>query len=544
MPELLRKSVAAPAGGVNFAVKPQLLSPQQWFTLQRMRCRLGVLSTFPSISTPGGQINESLGTAQFVSLIHDYIQLNGVHFLLVANGQSIYLVSNGISSFDTPIFTQLNTGMHPSIFYPWSAVDFNDICYITNRADGVWKYGGTGIFTKITGAPNGWFINALREHLITFGDGNFAQRIRWTSQLSDSDWVASATNDAGQFDILDTNDQAMGLYSLQDDLVAYKERSIHTLTYIGGNEVIARKPMVMDVGLLSPYAVAPFSDRHIGMSEKSFFLYTGGTDVDDSIGDPIRNIVYENLHPLYRRAIRTLVKFDTQEILFAYPTVDAPEIIPNQGVCNMVVVYNYKNNVWYGPFPLPVDFFGTTIAGSVPVIDSVHRIINTVTSFIDSYISSTGAAQFIVGYGNGPGQTASVFGIFEEGNHDRKQTSGHSAETGDIFLGAGAQDYVGKDVALPLGGVFRLEAVNLEIHADQDIFETPPYVQMFVGHRFDLGDDVIWDGPYAISCVAAQNIRVPVRCTGRWFRLRFTFGDNLRLTLAGYQFLFSYMGTR
>jgi hypothetical protein len=542
MPELLRRTVVAPAGGVNYAVKPHLLTPQQWFALQRVRCRFGVLSTFPSISNPGGQIN---GTAPaFVSLIHDYIQLNGVHFLIVANATNIYLVSGGLGSIDTPTYTTLNTGMTPSIAYPWSTVDFNDVCYITNRNDGVWKYGGTGAFTKITGAPNGWFVNALREHLVTFGDGNYGQRIRWCTQLTDNDWVATATNDAGQFDIIDTNDQAMGLYALQDDLAAYKERSIHALTYVGGNEVIARRPMVMDVGLISPYAIAAFSDKHIGMSAKGFFLYTGGVDVDSTIGDPIRDIVYENIHPLYRRAVRTLIKFDTQEILFAYPTVDSPPITANQGVCNMVVVFNYKTNVWYGPFPLAVDFFGATIAGTVPVIDSVHAIINTITNTIDSYSYPAGTSQYIVGYGGGPGGTFSRLSVFEEASYDHTATSGHAAETGDIFLGAEATDYIGNNVALPPGGVFRLESVNLELFAVQGEINPALFVSMFVGHRFDLNDNIIWDGPYKVTCTASQTVRVPVRCTGRWFRLRFTFPDDVRLTLAGYQFLFSYMGTR
>lgn len=518
-----RRVFPAPVGGVNYGVRaPYLIKPGQWLTLQQIRNRLGVVSEFPGWAS----ILASGNAGGFGSLLTEFKLASGTTHIVVGGDDKLFMYDTATSTL-TDISGVLTFA--PTRDYPWHSIVWNDILYMTNKADGLHKWTGAGNVAAIGGSsPDAWLIRVLRNHLAYFGNGTNPWKFGWAALGSESDWTASATNDAGSFDVIDTNDPAVGLENLDEDLVGYKEKSIHKFTYIGGREVVARRRMVSDVGLLSPYSVAAFTSRHIFMGNPyNFYLYEGSNYVDDSIGDPIREKVFGDFSPLLARRCRSVIWPSTQEVLFFYPSATS------SNDCDRCVVYNYKENNWHGPFNIPVTMAGLARVIDAAVIDDIADIIDSVDALIDSFgISSQGYVPlFLDGAGDlhqiGASNSANGVGIERV------------AETGDIFLGVGSEDYLGNARTFSPSTVFRVNQVNLDFESIVDA-----EIDLYVGYRMDLNDTIQYAGPYKVKSFFTQNIQVPVRVTGRWFRLKFVLPSSRQMALLVYQFLFNPMGVR
>ena len=95
------------------------------------------------------------------------------------------------------------------------------------------------------------------------------------------------------------------------------------------------------------------------------------------------------------------------------------------------------------------------------------------------------------------------------------------------------------EVSFPIGTTYMVTGIRLET---KDIANEAS--ELYIGHRYELNDSITWDGPYAIKSFNTQKMFVPVRASGRWFRLRFRMPSSARLSLLGYQYEFVNMGVR
>lgn len=589
MAQLLLKTISQPDQGIQFQVKPHLINERAWINLQQIRSRLGILTEFPgwaSILAKG----QNLGG--FCTLIFELDIAEEASFLIFGGPSKIFRYNSASRVLTSMSGDQI---FHATRDDPWSAVQYFDHLFVVNRQDGLFRFDAGadfipidnvpdiintvstkindfkrgGGFTKIAEAPKARSVAILNDHLCLLntvddpGDpGKHPTRFAWASTGTDDIWIATPTNDAGRFDLIDTPDEGMRLMILGSDLIAYKANTIIPITFIGGNEVFGRRQTVHNVGLLGQEAIVDLGDEHIFMGPDTFYRYRGGADLDDSVGDKIRDFVYPRLHPTIKNRSRSVYVRQTQEVVFFYPTKDAAED------ANEVVVYNIKDDSWYGPFTITqgqasifiddvpdiintvltvIDQFpsirggkgGASMAGvaersSSPVIDEVSEIINTVSAIIDEFggVSQGTQILFADGIGNvheiGPALSADGAPI------DRV------AETGDQALMKGATDLNGQPVGIPLGAVCELTEVNLELGDFSGFFRA----NLYVGYRMKLADPIVWSGPHFIS-TTDKDIKVTnIRVSGRWFRLKFDIPNSQPFSLAGYQWGFGVTGRR
>src|SRR5206468_2624459 len=110
-------------------------------------------------------------------------------------------------------------------------------------------------------------------------------------------------------------------------------------------------------------------------------------------------------------------------------------------------------------------------------------------------------------------------------------------ETGDQFLGTEALSEDGQPVQIPLGAVFQVAQLNVEIG---DLVHAGKF-QLFVGHRMELDEDIVYFGPVNIN-MSKHKIKLSVRATGRWFRVRIISNQSQQFSLVGYQYGFNLVG--
>ena len=393
---------------------------------------------------------------------------------------------------------------------PWSSVVFQGSIHMTALyADGMFRWDGSGGVDKILEAPTFAFINTLNDYLIGLyervGTEHYPYSLRWAAEATDDEWIATETVDAGEIPLSDTPDIGVALYRLGNDLVAYKERTIIPVTFIGGNEVFGRRAAVAGAGLIGPYALAQVGDRHIFMGQETFYSYTGGNVVDDSIGDAIRDLVYPNLNKALRYHIRTLYLRDSLEIVFFYPS------FVSAGGCDRAVIYNLKDGTWAGPMTI---FDYVSFAGNfATLMPNKQDVVGTMSGKL-------------LGHG----------GSYREAGVVQLRV----AESGDHNMQTDAVDENGNKVFRPLSMVFQVNAVNLDVEG----LPAGTAARFYIGSRLDLNDPISWQGPFPIMALSLQTIRVPVRRTGRWFRIKIECDANSEFSLQGYQFEYEWVGNR
>lgn len=508
------KTVAVPDRGIDYALEPHAIDPRAWFLLQWWRTRNGTIRSFPGWDNI---LPSPLG-APIHGLSEYFKPLTNEFFHVILTDTQAYSLNpvTGATANITGAAT-----LNGSSEDPFSLIQFGGAIHLTSKyTDGLYKWDGTGTLQRIFDgdpllsappAPTFAFIATLNDYLIgiyeRFGDEHYPYSFRWAAEGSDSRWTAAETTDAGEFPLSDTPDRGVALYRLGNDICAYKERTIIPVTFIGGNEVFGRRAGVHGAGLIGPYALAAPGDRHIFMGQETFYSYTGGNVVDDSIGDTIRDLVYREINHPVSNQVRTLMLRQSLEIAFFYPSI-------NNGTgigCDRAVIYNLKDGTWAGPMSI-VDFV---------------TFCNTFMSVEPDPIDVLGTkASKLMQHGTS---------FTEDG-----LTINRLMESGDHNLQSDATDQDGNKVFFPLSTVFLANVLNIDI----ENMVGNPVATVSVGCRLDLNDPINWQGPFPLIGGGAQRIRVPIRRTGRWFRVRIECADNKEFAVQGYQFEFERVGYR
>src|SRR4030095_12116741 len=336
------KTVPVPDRGVNYGMKPHAMDPRSWFNMEHFRTKNGTVRNFEGWN--------SIVAAPVDGPVHGIFELfdpfNLERYFALATPDTFY--DYNVVTGETEDRTA-DAGIGASYDDPYTAIVFNGALYLSGPGVvGGYKWLGTGNLVTIATMPSFTFLNTINDYLVGFHqcdvEGHFPYRLRWAAEGTDNVWIAAQNNDAGDFNLDDSPDQGLALYKLGNDLIAYKERSIIPVTYIGGNEIFGRRAAITGVGLISSYALAAAGDRHLFMGQETFYAYSGGNTIDDSIGDAIRDKVFSEFNAVNARQVRAIYLRERLEVVWFYPALGAV----GDG-CNRFVVLNLKDGTWYGP---------------------------------------------------------------------------------------------------------------------------------------------------------------------------------------------------
>jgi hypothetical protein len=522
-------TVARPDRGLRLDLRPHLIPSKAWIDMFGFRARFGTIDNLP------GYVRRSQAPLQTppISVISEFTQLDGTSNIVVGTADHFYHF-HPVDQTTTDI-----TGLTAPLLAPgtkWHAFQFFDVWYAVCLDHRMVGWVGTGTFVQtIVGAPQARSAAVIKDHICVLNTvdelGVHPQRFQWAHEGSDNDWVPKLTNDAGGFDLIDTPDPGVGLFRLGDDVIAYKERTIIPITYIGGNEVFGRRTAISNVGLLSTHGIVNLGNRHYFMGPDMFYSYAGGLTVEYEFGLPVKDSVYSRLHPHFRHNVLASWLDATDEIYFFYPTIQS-----RTGFCDECIIFNTKESTWYGPYPLrdEVAFVNTAYTSLVVVIDQVTSIVDQTTEVIDATAASVMYPLDL--FADSSGNLNQFFGQDAAGVPVERRL-----QSGDHFLGEQTEDDVGTTAArFRAGSVFMVTGLNIEV-GNVDI-EEPVFVS--IGHRMDLNDSVQWTPEHEIVAAARQQLFVPFRCSGRWFRVNVRAPASRKLSLAGFQYVFSRVGRR
>jgi hypothetical protein len=223
----------------------------------------------------------------------------------------------------------------------------------------------------------------------------------------------------------------------------------------------------------------------------------------------------------------------TKEIVFFYADQRAVK------AANRAVVYNFRDNVWYGPFDVVGSEVDSTCAFSIDfanVIDSFNTVYpDNINTIIDLYGVTKGVSgEPLFGTSNGD--------VMSLGNENTANGTffTRSATTGAVFLGAGGATGDGGGMNFPFGSVFQVNQVNIEL-----METTSATASYYLGYKMTLTDSFTWKGPYILDGLKQRKLNIPVRSgPARWVASKFEMVNNATLQLAGFEYFFSFIGER
>jgi hypothetical protein len=298
--------------------------------------------------------------------------------------------------------------------------------------------------------------------VMLLGAGGDGRAIQWPDQDDYTDWLASATNQAGDIQLPGKGIIMAGRRAQAETLI-WTSLEIFSLRYIGGNFIYQAVP-VGDQGAISRRSMAIVGSVAYWMGPRGFYIYNGYTQAIDS---PLADYVFTNLNVNQVSKIWAETRKEFGEITWHYPAGDDTE-------CSRSVTYNYNDGFWYNNTVNRVAGEDTGAFDYPMAFDSAGRLWRHETgSFYgyeeDGWESTTGnsGVPFIKAGGEFYGYTdLSEFALAE----------GHTAVVTNQNIG-----FIGKPAALPAVAIRNNAALGNYLLVDMSLAAdvAEPYAYLF-----------------------------------------------------------------
>ena len=228
---------------------------------------------------------------------------------------------------------------------------FGGIPIVNNGVDNpqMWNPVGTGTpLADLSNWPASTTCNALRAYKqflvamdLTESSTRNPYKVRWSSAAAvgslPSTWVAAATNDAGSYELRDTNDFVLDSLQLRDVNIIYKENTIHLMQYIGGIAVFRFAKVTDSVGAISRRcAVEYMPGKHAVLGDHDLIVHDG-YNLESIANRRIKRRIYSSVDSDYYSRSFTVHNHAAKEVWFCWP--ESGNALPN-----IAYVWNYEES--------------------------------------------------------------------------------------------------------------------------------------------------------------------------------------------------------
>jgi len=206
----------------------------------------------------------------------------------------------------------------------------------------------TDYFTDLSNWPVNMVARVIRPYKqyliagdIDEGSGRDGDLLRWSHPAAVGSVPASwdytdLTKDAGRVSVADGGGFIVDMLQLFDTNYIYKENSIHSMNYIGGNSTFAFRKVFDQLGLISRRCVKSFKGQHFVVGSGDVVLHDGRShqyplhrkDVD---------WLYSNIDGTNGGRTFVSINHNTNEVWICFPMTGA-------SFPNAAVVWNWKDN--------------------------------------------------------------------------------------------------------------------------------------------------------------------------------------------------------
>jgi hypothetical protein len=189
----------------------------------------------------------------------------------------------------------------------------------------------------VSGAPtsNAAVVVTPERFVMLLGANGVTRRAQWADQEVRTTWTATATNQAGDYDIQTQGKLMCGL-RLRSSTLIFSDLDAHMATYIGLPYVYRFDRIGDACGIISRGAAAAHESRAMWMSPDGFFIYDGTVrPVPCDVWDE----VFMDINLTQRSKVVCMANAEWSEIWWFYPSSGSTEN-------DRYVSYNIQEDHW------------------------------------------------------------------------------------------------------------------------------------------------------------------------------------------------------
>ena len=193
------------------------------------------------------------------------------------------------------------------------------------------------IAAVVSNAPtsNSSVLVSKERHVFALGAGGDPRKVQFSDQEDKTTWTATATNQAGSFN-LETQGQILAGKTVGSRILVWTSTDCHAIDHVGPPFVYGRQKIGDACGAISNRSMAVVGDQAFWMSHGGFFTYQGSVQ---PLPCTVSDYVFSDINSVQNSKIYASVNSAFFEITWWYSSGSATEI-------DRYVTFNYQEGWW------------------------------------------------------------------------------------------------------------------------------------------------------------------------------------------------------
>ena len=291
--------------------------------------------TFTLVSGAGDKTSEFVSNSHFEIAAHSTAANNGIYTVASSSfggGKTSIVchqvIANGTTSGTAEGFHEwTGNETNPIDFTVGSDLTAGRIFIICNGVDDLLFWNGTNEFQtlSITGLTN--FVTCktveffgdqlfLGHAIYSPAEDNQSQKFEFSKK---GDLDAFSGGNSGSGSLIDDDGGIRRLLKLGDKLAVYNEKSIGTVTKVGGDDLYYYETIIPKVNILSSRSIVDSGPYHLFMTDENIYAFDGSRLIRP-VADEITNLIDQEVYRDVRE--RAFAAYDTVEgkLFFVFPS--------------------------------------------------------------------------------------------------------------------------------------------------------------------------------------------------------------------------------
>jgi hypothetical protein len=199
-----------------------------------------------------------------------------------------------------------------------------------------WSLNTSVVAVPVANAPTARAVVVTEQRiLMALGANGNPRAVAWSDQEDNTDWTASATNQAGDFN-LQTNGRLMLGRRIRGGTLLWTDLDVHLATYTADQFVYGFTKLADSCGAISQNCAAVIDARTVWMGRSGFWIHDGYVD---ALPCDVSDAVFTNLNAQQISKVTCVVNSAFGEVVWYYPSAQATEN-------DSYVLWNYRENHW------------------------------------------------------------------------------------------------------------------------------------------------------------------------------------------------------
>ena len=268
------------------------------------------------------------------------------YFWLVGTSTQIWALVGGV-------LTDLSraTPAYKPVYTRWQGGVFNGTPFFNNGQDAPQIWGPLTLATKLVDLPNwpaGWLttnINTYKSFMVILQPTKsgivYPRDVAWSSAAGPGavplTWDQSdPTHEAGEVPLAETNGLCVDQLVLGDSNIIYKDDSVYSMTYIGGQSIFKFRKL-FEPGILTQGCVALFpstqGEKHCYLAADNAYIHDGVNNIP-LLTDYWQEALFNNVEQTALSSCFVVTNRHFNEVWICFPEV-------NKQTCTAALCYNY-----------------------------------------------------------------------------------------------------------------------------------------------------------------------------------------------------------